>query len=94
MRLHCTACGKSVSTEVPDDTIVRAILTCPECVPQVIIQRRMCQRCQGCGQIANDDEGTPWTYWAEMPVANAFAVVAGIVRPMKCPDCDGVGKVG
>lgn len=32
MRLTCTSCGKSVSTEVPEDTIVRAALECPECL--------------------------------------------------------------
>ena len=32
MRLTCFECGKSVSTEVPDDTTVRAWLICPECV--------------------------------------------------------------
>lgn len=34
MRLNCTICGKVVSTEVPDDTIVRASLECPECVKE------------------------------------------------------------
>ncbi len=32
MRLYCYFCGKSVSTEVPDSTIVRAVLVCPECI--------------------------------------------------------------
>ena len=36
MRLICFGCGKSVSTEVPADTIVRAVLVCPECVPTMI----------------------------------------------------------
>jgi len=36
MRLYCWFCGKSVSNEVPDDTVVRAVCVCPECVPQVI----------------------------------------------------------
>lgn len=31
MRLRCLSCAKSVSSEVPDETVVRAILTCPEC---------------------------------------------------------------
>lgn len=31
-RLCCTGCGKTVSTEVPEGTIVRAVLTCPECL--------------------------------------------------------------
>lgn len=39
MRLHCTECGQSVSTEVPDETVVRAVLTCPECVPKVVKDR-------------------------------------------------------
>ena len=32
MRLHCGECGKVVSTEVPDDTVVRAWIECPECI--------------------------------------------------------------
>lgn len=32
MRLFCWVCGKSVSTEVPDDTVLRAICICPECI--------------------------------------------------------------
>ena len=31
-RLHCLNCGKSVSTPVPKDTIVRAWIQCPECI--------------------------------------------------------------
>lgn len=32
MRLHCYFCQKSVSSEVPEETIVRAALICPECI--------------------------------------------------------------
>jgi hypothetical protein len=32
MRLICFTCGKPVSTEVPDSTIVRGTIDCPECV--------------------------------------------------------------
>jgi hypothetical protein len=32
MRLYCTFCGKSVSSEVPEDAVVRAALVCPECL--------------------------------------------------------------
>lgn len=31
MRLYCYTCGKPVSTEVPDDTVFRAVAECPEC---------------------------------------------------------------
>jgi len=32
MRIKCGYCGKSVSTEVPDGTVVRAWVECPECI--------------------------------------------------------------
>lgn len=32
MRLHCYFCHKSVSNEVPEETVVRAALVCPECI--------------------------------------------------------------
>jgi len=32
MRLQCYFCGKSVSNEVPQDTVIRAVLVCPECI--------------------------------------------------------------
>jgi hypothetical protein len=31
MRLNCFSCGKVCSNEVPDDTILRGTITCPEC---------------------------------------------------------------
>lgn len=31
-RIWCMTCGKSVSTEVPKNTIVRAWVECPECI--------------------------------------------------------------
>lgn len=32
MKLFCWYCHKSVSTELPDDTLFRAIAVCPECI--------------------------------------------------------------
>lgn len=31
-RIGCSSCGKPVSTEVPEDTVVRAFIECPECI--------------------------------------------------------------
>lgn len=31
-RLRCNRCGKIVSTPVPESTIVRAWIECPECI--------------------------------------------------------------
>ena len=36
MRLHCNACSKSVSNEVPEETVVRAWLECPECTRELM----------------------------------------------------------
>jgi hypothetical protein len=32
MRYSCWFCKKSVTTELPDDSVIRAILICPECI--------------------------------------------------------------
>jgi hypothetical protein len=34
MRYGCWCCHKSVSSELPDDSIIRAVLVCPECIEQ------------------------------------------------------------
>ena len=39
MRLRCYPCGRSVSTEVPDETVVRACLFCPECLERGGLRR-------------------------------------------------------
>lgn len=52
-----------------------------------------CTKCDGCGQIANDEDGTPWHVWLELPLRSSGAILAGIVRPMVCTTCEGKGKV-
>lgn len=32
MKIRCMRCGTPVSSEVPDDTIIRAYVQCPECI--------------------------------------------------------------
>ena len=32
MRIRCYGCTKSVSSEVPEDTVLRAVAICPECI--------------------------------------------------------------
>ena len=32
MRIRCGTCNKPVSTEVPNGTIIRAYVECPECI--------------------------------------------------------------
>ena len=52
-----------------------------------------CTRCNGEGQIANDDEGAPWSMWATLPPGADLAVRMGLVKPIDCPDCKGTGQV-
>lgn len=52
---------------------------------------RPCDRCDGCGRIANSESGEPWTAWAELPLKSSTAVLIGLVRPIPCPDCNGTG---
>lgn len=50
-----------------------------------------CTKCDGCGRIANDDEGTPWSFWESLPIRSGAAVLMGLVRPIPCPRCNGSG---
>lgn len=51
-----------------------------------------CRSCLGCGKIANDDDASPWTVWADMPPPSNIAMTMGLARPIPCPECGGTGK--
>lgn len=51
-----------------------------------------CPKCQGDKQIANSDDGEPWSAWANLPPGSDLAVRAGLVRPITCPECRGTGS--
>ena len=34
MRYYCYICGKSVTSEIPENLVIRAVLVCPECIEQ------------------------------------------------------------
>lgn len=52
-------------------------------------ERPACGRCNGCGRIANTDDGEPWTAWTSLPSGSDVMVRLGIVQPIPCPDCAG-----
>jgi hypothetical protein len=54
---------------------------------------KRCERCNGCGRIANSDDGEPWSDWEGLPPGSDVAVRLGIVSPIPCPSCGGSGKV-
>ena len=53
------------------------------------VSGKQCFTCAGCGLIANDDERSPWKYWADLESPANMMVVIGIVKPEPCPDCHG-----
>lgn len=55
------------------------------------VTNSVCRKCQGCGKIANSDEGEPWTMWEDLPPGSDLAVQLGLVRPIPCPACGGTG---
>jgi hypothetical protein len=55
---------------------------------EVFIEPKKCMRCDGCGKIADSDEGEPWTAWEDLPPGSDIAVKMGIVKPIPCPDCE------
>jgi RecJ-like exonuclease len=52
-----------------------------------------CQACAGCGKVVDDEDRTPWKYWMELPLQSSVAVLAGFVKPLPCPACNGTGQV-
>ena len=51
-----------------------------------------CDRCDGCGQIANDSDGGAWaTHYENSPHA-AISIARGWVAPIPCPVCEGSGE--
>jgi hypothetical protein len=48
---------------------------------------KVCPRCEGCKQIANSEDGEPWTAWTSLPFESQVAVRMGLVRPLPCPEC-------
>ncbi len=48
-----------------------------------------CPTCDGCGQVADDEDHTPWSEWLSLPVKSGAAVILGLVHPLSCPDCGG-----
>jgi hypothetical protein len=50
-----------------------------------------CTKCLGDKQIADSEDGEPWSAWASLPYESALAVRMGVVRPITCPECNGTG---
>lgn len=66
MQIKCNQCGKSVSSEVPKDTVIRAYIICPECIAnqneEVIVDSKSggFDICPICGRYSLNENG--WCY--------------------------------
>lgn len=56
-------------------------------------ETKKCNRCDGCGQVANTEEQEPWTAWSSLPPGSDMAVRLGLVAPWECVECEGSGQV-
>ncbi len=54
-------------------------------------EKEKCHQCDGCGQVATDDDETPWSFWKSLPAGSDLAVRLGLVQPKPCPVCEGTG---
>ena len=50
-----------------------------------------CVKCDGCGKVADTDDQEPWSTWMKLPVQSAAAILIGLVKPIPCPNCGGMG---
>jgi|GEM_PF-2924987 len=57
------------------------------------VSGKKCGACAGCGLVADDEDHTPWLYWAELEPPANIAVVMGLVKPMLCDGCKGAGNI-
>jgi len=52
-----------------------------------------CDKCMDSGKIADDDDGSPWPAWSELPPGSDLAVRMGLVKPIPCPKCSPAPKI-
>jgi hypothetical protein len=52
MRIRCTYCDKPVSTQVPVDFSLRAVVICPECTRE---REKLCDKCKAVLKRSDDE---------------------------------------
>ena len=101
MRYHCGCCGKSVSSELPNDSIIRAFLVCPECLSAERILFRelppdIPTRAIGRpGEITPTIQGVPTSGWSST-ICTSCSGTGRVEDPqhghdMRCERCGGSG---
>jgi hypothetical protein len=52
-----------------------------------------CQKCDGCGKVADTEDEEPWSAWMSLPLQSSATVLMGLVKPKTCPRCGGAGQL-
>lgn len=50
-----------------------------------------CIQCLGWKRVDNGEHAQSWKYWAGLPEQSKFAIRTGLVKPVVCPHCKGIG---
>lgn len=87
--ITCPKCGRT--SWHPEDVRQGYCGACHEFTNGTVT--RPCDRCDGCGRVADSDNQEPWTAWEQLPPASGIAVQLGLVNPMPCPACHGAKRV-
>lgn len=83
MRLFCWYCKKSVSSELGDDAVFRAIAICPECIENDVVQDMP-------RSLTTHEAVATHT----CPSCGGSGIYEGYIsQPHKCVACDGTGQV-
>lgn len=65
MKIKCSKCGRPVSIEVPDDTIIRAWIECPDCLERTSEKMKYNKLCDKCAE--NPDYFKPGEVYVSVP---------------------------
>lgn len=90
-KLFATAIQSAIGAGVTFDRLVALLQD--EKIRHDAKQWFRCDRCLGCGRIADSDRGEAWTHWERLPRGSDAAVKMGLVNPIPCPSCAGKGLV-
>lgn len=83
-------------TALPPDEVPTPTESTEARVPETAEARPTCRSCDGEGRTdSNPDisERAPWSFWTNLPPGSDLAVRLGLVRPMKCANCNGTGEL-
>lgn len=52
-----------------------------------------CPRCEGCGDLADNEFKTPWRAWQDLPIITSPTMRESDVEKVECSQCSGTGLI-